>query len=551
MSIELHFNGRRADAAPGASLFDCAEMLGVKVPTSCHKLGKCRECLVEIAEGMDRLSPKTPEEYHLKENFRLACRCKITAGAGVVRCHTLRRGAMQIERHAFQLPAGEQKWRLDPAVTRDGDRILLDGKEVARSTAPVHGLAMDLGTTTVVVRLLNLETGEIVADTSFENPQRFGGSDVMSRIHFDTHDKSKLLQRTLAGYLTHAIEEFAVDPQTIYEMAVAGNSTMRDLFFRLDVHSIGQSPYRSLTELEMAEGKRATTSLIESAKKLSLPLHPQARVYGLPIISGHLGADAAACLLALDLANEERTVAIMDIGTNTELILGNKNKIFASSCPAGPAFEGGKISCGMPGLPGAIEKLEISGDGSVRAGVIGGVPAEGICGSGLVDLLSELLRTDRINRLGRFENGEHKFDLDVESDPPIYLTEGDINELAQAKGANVAGLRVLFHDYGIGFDDVDVFYLAGGFGRHLNVESSKRIGLIPNIAQSKIIQVGNAAIEGACIALLSQSKRDELEHLVMQVTHCRLEAHPHFFDYFVEGCQFQPVEPSGAAQTVS
>src|SRR5262249_13150297 len=160
-----------------------------------------------------------------------------------------------------------------------------------------------------------------------------------------------------------------------------------DIFFRLNVYSIGQNPYRSLTEIEMSEGKRATTSVSDTAKKLLLPIHPKARVYGLPIISGHVGADAAACMLAIDLANENRMVAVMDIGTNTELILGNKNKIFAASCPAGPAFEGGKISCGMPGLPGAIEKVTIAGDGSVKAGVIGDVPAEGICGSGLVDLL--------------------------------------------------------------------------------------------------------------------------------------------------------------------
>ena len=550
MGIELHINGRQKNVAPGVSLFDCADALDIKVPTSCNKNGKCRECLVEISEGMNLLSPKTPEENHLKENFRLACRCKVAADSGVIRCHTLRRGEMKIERHAFSLPTGTTAWHLEPTVTRDGDRILLDGREIARSTAPIHGLAMDLGTTTVVVRLLNLEIGEVVADASFENPQRFGGSDVMSRIHFDTHDKSKLLQRTLAGYLTHVIEEFPVDPRTIYELVVAGNSTMRDLFFRLDVYSIGQSPYRSLTELEMAEGRRATTSLCASAKKLLLPIHPEARVYGLPIISGHVGADAAACMLAIDLANETRTVAVMDIGTNTELILGNKNKIFAASCPAGPAFEGGAIACGMPGLPGAIEKIKINVNGTVSAAVIGDVPAEGICGSGLVDLLGELRRTNRINYLGRFADGEDRFVLDVNSDAPIYFTESDINELAQAKGANVAGLRVIFHDYGISFGELDVFYLAGGFGRHLNIESSKRIGLIPNIAGSKIVQVGNAAVEGATIALLSRAKRAELEQLVKTVTHCRLEAHDSFFNFFVDGCQFHPVETSPATQFV-
>ncbi|HXT11422.1 MAG TPA: ASKHA domain-containing protein [Candidatus Angelobacter sp.] len=548
--MQLHFNLRQQDFATGLSLFDCAELMGIKVPTSCRKQGKCKECLVEVTEGMELLSPRTPEEAHLSQNFRLSCRCKIASETGLVRCHTMRRGEMRIERHAFELPTRNKKWRLDPCVTRDGGRILLDGAEIDRSTAPIHGLAMDLGTTTVVIRLLHLETGEVVADASFENPQRFGGSDVMARIHFDTHDKSKLLQRTLVGYLSHAIEEFPVDPQTIYELVIAGNSTMRDLFFRLNVHSIGQSPYRSITELEMEAGKRATTSLSESAGKLGLPIHPKARVYGLPIISGHVGADAAACMLAIDLANEERTVAIMDIGTNTELILGNKNKIFAASCPAGPAFEGGAIACGMPGLPGAIEKIKILGDDSLQITVIGDTPAEGICGSGLVDLLSELLRTNRMDTLGRFENGEHRFVLDVKSDSPIYFTESDINELAQAKGANVAGLRVIFHDYNISFDDVDLFYLAGGFGRHLNIESSKRIGMIPNIPDEKIIQVGNAAIEGACIALLSRAKRTELETIARQVRHCRLEAHERFFDFFVEGCQFKPVDASLAAQNI-
>jgi uncharacterized 2Fe-2S/4Fe-4S cluster protein (DUF4445 family) len=425
----------------------------------------------------------------------------------------------------------------------------LDGEEIDQSDGPMHGLAMDLGTTTVVLRLLNLETGEVVADSSFENPQRFGGSDVMSRIHYDTQDGSKLLQRTLAGYLGHAIEEFPVEPNSIYEMVVVGNSTMRDLFFRLNVYPIGQSPYRSITELEMADGRRTATSVVENARRLLLPIHPKARVYGLPVISGHVGADAAACMLAMDIGNEERFVAIMDIGTNTELIVGNRHKILAASCPAGPAFEGGRVSCGTPGLPGAIERVKVRADGSMDIQVIGDGPAEGICGSGLVDLLNELLRTGQMNALGRFENGEERIAVSSQGDNEIYLTESDVNELAQAKGANVAGLRVVFNEYGATFDDLDVFYLAGGFGRHLSVESSKRIGLIPNIDDSKIRQVGNAAIEGACIALLSRTKRAELESLVKNVVHCRLETDPNFFDYFVEGCQFKPLHSHEPAET--
>jgi uncharacterized 2Fe-2S/4Fe-4S cluster protein (DUF4445 family) len=548
MSVELHFNNRRTHVAPGSSLFEYAESLGIRVPTSCRKQGKCKECLVEITEGMECLSNPVPQEEHLQDNFRLSCRCRIIADSGVVRCQTMRRGDMRIESRALQLPAHHQSLQLDLAVTRDGDRILLDGEEIDRTDGPIHGLAMDLGTTTVVIRLLNLETGEIIADAAFENPQRFGGSEVMSRIHYDSTHSGKLLQRTLAGYLSHAIEEFPVDPKSIYEMVVAGNSTMRDLFFRLSVYSIGQNPYQSITELDMAAGRRATTSLSESAKRLLLPLHPKARVYGLPIISGHVGADAAACMLAVDIANEERLIAIMDIGTNTELIVGNRHKILAASCPAGPAFEGGNISCGMPGLPGAIERVKINGNGAIDCRVIGGGNPEGICGSGLIDLLSELLGNERMNSLGRFENGETRIDLHSNGARQIYLNESDINELAQAKGANVAGLHIVLDEYGIGFDDLEVFYLAGGFGRHLSVEAAKRIGLIPNIDSAKILQVGNASIEGACIALLSCAKRLELENLVKRVKHCRLETHPGFFDYFVEGCQFNPVETMSLLQ---
>lgn len=550
MAVTLTINGQSIEARRELSLFEHAEALGIDVPTSCRKQGKCRECMVEVVEGVDALSPATEAERHLKGKFRLSCQTRVVADEGHVRCHTMRRGQMRIERQALGLPGSHEAMPLDPAVRRDGDRILIDGVEVERSTGPIYGLAMDLGTTTVVLRLLDLETGELIADTSLENPQRFGGAEVMSRIAYDTEHPGRLLLRTLAGYLTHAIEKFPVDPKTIYEMVVVGNSTMRDLFFRQSVYSIGQTPYRSLTEIEMAEGKRATTSLVQTGLRSLLPIHPKARVYGAPIISGHVGADAAACMLAVDLAHEERLVAIMDIGTNTELIVGNRHRILAASCPAGPAFEGGAIACGMPALDGAIEDVAIAEDGSFRLAVIGDARPEGICGSGLVDALSELLRTGRMNAMGRFEDGELRVTLWRGGDEgeDVYLLESDVNELAQAKGANVAGLQVVFSTYGIDFDDVDVFYLAGGFGRHLDVEASQRIGLVPRMAPGKMVQAGNIAIEGATMALLSRSKRAELEELVKGVQHCRLETHARFFDFFVEGCQFKPVEALPCAQ---
>ncbi len=545
MSIDLHLNQSKGTFSEGKTLFECAESLAIKVPTSCRKQGKCKECLMEVSEGMYLLSPRSDDEKHLKENFRLSCQCKLVASSGTLKCHTMRRGELVIEKHSLELVDVRKSLKLEPCVTRNGSSILIDGEEVDVNSGPIYGIAMDLGTTTVVLRLINLETGEIVADSSFENPQRFGGSDVLARIQYDTEEKGRVLQRTLLGYLSHAIEEFPVEANSIYELIVAGNSTMRDLFFGLNVYSIGQNPYQSITEIELENGERTTTTISKTAKQLRLPINPQARILGLPIISGHVGADTAACLLAIDLGNEDRTVALMDIGTNTELIVGNKHKILAASCPAGPAFEGGAISFGMPGLPGAIESVAFDEDNetfSVRT--IGNGKPEGICGSGLISTLSELLRTDQMNFLGRFEEEDEDIVLFEDGDDQVTFNESDANELAQAKGANVAGLQIAFKEAKIAYEDLDVFFLAGGFGRHLDLEASKRIGLIPNIPDEKIIQVGNASIEGASIALLSKTKREELERMIKTVQHVRLEADPHFFDYFVDGCQFKPVETS-------
>ncbi len=539
MALALSINSAVAAAEPGVSLFDAAERMGFTVPSSCRRQGKCRECLIEVAAGMEWLTPRAPEESHLRGNYRLACRCAVAAAGGEVKCHLLGRALLQIETGAINLAPGSGADRPDPAVTRDGDTIFLDGARIATGAGPIHGVAIDVGTTTVVARAINLETGAVVATASFENPQRFGGSDVMARIQYDTEHPGGILRRTLAGYLTRAIESLPLDTGSIYEYAVAGNPTMRDLLFGLDVRSIGQRPYWSLTQREFREGRRPGTSLLAGARSLGLPGHPRARVYGLPLIGGHVGSDAAACLLAIRPHLGERRVAIMDIGTNTELVIGNRHRLLAASCPAGPAFEGGAISCGMPGLAGAIARVAIGDDGAVACQVIGGESPQGICGSGLIDLLSELLRTGRMNAFGRLENGDEAFVVDAAAG--ISLRESDINELAQAKGANVAGLRIVAQRYGIALEDINVFYLAGGFGRHIDVDAARRIGLIPDLPSGRIVPVGNTSIEGASIALLSVSRRRELEALVATIGHVELETDPGFFDQFVAGCQFRPI----------
>jgi uncharacterized 2Fe-2S/4Fe-4S cluster protein (DUF4445 family) len=533
--LAVTIDGVAVPAQEGASLFECAEAAGVRVPTSCVKQGKCRECLVEVEAGAEHLTPPAPQEEHLSGRFRLSCRARITA-PGVIRCHTLRRGALRIETDSEGLAAGPVP--LDPAVTRDGRRVLLDGRPIAEADGPLHGLAVDVGTTTVAVRLYDLETGALVATHSFENPQRFGGTDVMARIRYDGEHRGKLLQRTLLGYLSHAIEALPGDPLAIYELMVAGNPTMRDLFFGLDVRPIGQMPYQSVTEEAFRAGRVPTTSLSRTGRRLRLPVHPAARVYGLPVIASHVGADAAACALATGLFDSEELVALLDIGTNTEVIVGNRDRVLAASCPAGPAFEGGGVACGMPALDGAVERVVMGDDGRVETTVIGGGAPAGICGSGLVDLLAELRRTGDMNEQGRLSDERDRFVVDAAHG--LFLSERDINELAQAKGANAAGLRIAVESYGVALSQIRRLYLAGGFARYLDVSAACRIGLIPDLPPDRVRQVGNAALEGASIALRSVSRRHALEEAVRRVEHVRLETHPRFFDIFVEGCQFAP-----------
>ena len=229
MPIRVEINGRELTPAAGQSLFECADQVEVRVPTSCRKNGKCRECLVEVTAGEELLSPTSPEEAYLRQGFRLSCRACVVGAVGTIRCHTLRRGAMRIEREATGLSDVPGITVHDPAVTRDGDWVLLDGMPLVQAIGPLHGLAVDVGTTTVVMRLVDLESGQVVEAQSFENPQRFAGTDIMARIQFDTEQGGRLLQRTLLAYLGHAIEAFKCDPQTIYEIVVAGNTTMRDI----------------------------------------------------------------------------------------------------------------------------------------------------------------------------------------------------------------------------------------------------------------------------------------------------------------------------------
>ncbi|MDP6040639.1 MAG: ASKHA domain-containing protein, partial [Candidatus Latescibacteria bacterium] len=518
----------------GKTIFDYADDLAVQVPTSCFRSATCHECMVEIKKGMEALCPRTEAESFLKDNYRLACQAKVVDVNAEIEFVPLRRAPQILTL------SQDKKVDLNPMVTRAGDRVLYDGEDVDGFRGHIYGLAIDVGTTTVVMDLMDLETGESVSISSFENPQRFGGSDVMFRISFEETYPGELW-KSLAQAINHEIvamgEKLGFVRQEIYEIVVAGNATMRDLFFRLDVQSIGQKPYKSQTEHEYLAGERESTALYMGSRRLGIRVNPKARVYGIPLIASHVGGDVAADLMAVDMGQQDGVFMLVDVGTNTEVVVGNRERLIAASCPAGPAFEGGGIAFGMPGYAGAIESVVWEND-QFNYGVIGDVAPEGLCGSGLIDLLAELRRHDLMAENGAFRDSK-QFEMAVVPDRGITFSREDASNLAQAKAANYCGQLLVMQEFGVTPDQIDRLYLAGGFANYVNVKNAIDIGFLAPVPEDRIEKVGNAAIHGAREVLLSKSRRVEAENLVKDIEHIELETKPNFFDAFVDGCQFK------------
>jgi uncharacterized 2Fe-2S/4Fe-4S cluster protein (DUF4445 family) len=527
----VSINGKRMEAVLGRTLFECADGLDVRIPSSCPRDGTCHECIVQVLSGMDALGPPTENESFLAGGFRLACQARIrTADQDVVAASLKRQRQILAEG-----PADLRKnWELAPSTRRDGANVVREGRIIDDYRGGLFGLAVDVGTTTVSVTLMDLETGAIVATASFENPQTFGGSDVMHRIRYDGQHPGEL-QRVLVSFLNAELRAMPGDRDQLYEVMVVGNPTMRDLFLGINVHSLGQKPFKSQTEHDRDAGRVPSTAVTKQPRDLGLRMNPRGTVFGAPLVACHVGADAAACVLATRLHESVEPVMIMDIGTNTEVILGNKDRMLCASCAAGPAFEGGKIKYGMPGIEGAIQSVRLR-NGHVEISTIGDVEPTGICGSGLIDLIAELVRHGQVNGRGRFA-GDTK-ECVVHEATGITFAESDIQELAQAKGATHAGTSLLLKHFQLPLDELTTLYLAGGFANYIDVDSSRLIGLTPDVPADRIRKIGNAAAEGAKELLLSVNKRRELEQVVRSIEHLELESDEDFFTYFVEGCLF-------------
>ena len=537
----LILNGERIEVEVGETIFAAADRSRRGrhvIPSSCARVGLCRECIVEVRRGNGALTPLSEHESFLlkpgeleERVFRLACQAAVVDASAVIEVEAFK------QRLRIATTGQPAAHRHDPWVRREDGSIDADGESIPDPGGPLLGLAMDVGTTTIVMDVLDLTTGQSVAQRAYENPQQFGGSDVMHRITYEARHPGQL-HRTIIAHLNGVLRGLPVDAGHIVAVTVAANPTMRDLFFGLDVSSLGHRPYVSTTQVAFEQGDRPTTAIRASGEGLGLAVHPRAVVYGLPIIASHVGADMAAVLGTLGADRIDRPFMVVDIGTNTEVVVGDGHRLLCASCPAGPAFEGGRLSCGMPAADGAITALRRR-DGTWETDQIGDGIARGICGSGWVDLLAELRTSGEMDALGRFDGRATR--IPVCEEAGLFFTRSDASELAQAKSANGVGQAVLLRRLGLTVERIDRYYLAGAFASNLDLDHARQIGLALPVADDRIIRLGNASIEGAKAVLLDRGFRDRVESLVRRIEHVELEIDPAFFELYVDMTQIAPI----------
>ena len=507
---------KEAQLEAGGNILDYARRLGIPIASRCGGNGTCGECRVVVEQGGELLSARSDSEKSLGGMERLACQAEVTGTGGDLYMRVMHYGNMRV------LSEGSsRKIPLDPLTKRVGGNVVFDNRRIGDYRGHIYGIAADIGTTTVVLHLMDLENGNLVSTHAFENPQRsIDGDNVIARIAYD-RDNPGRLQKKLVACINREIKRMKCDAHDIFEMVVVGNSTMRDLFFGLDVQTIGIVPYKSVTEL-----KGGSTSLNMEAKNLGLGINPLANIYGPPLIGSHVGADTVAVCLSSGIFETDKTAMAIDIGTNGEIVLRHDNVILAASCAAGGALER------IPGIEGAIERISM--DGRISYETIGNAKPIGICGSGIVDFLAEALRTGVMDCNGRLGNGDRFMITDgiyVES----RYTAGDF---LLGKAAVSLGIRALLREAGIRFDDIELVYLAGSYGNHINPLNAMRIGLIPNVDLGKIVRIGNAAASGAKEILLNMGNRGIAEDGAKKVRHVALESLDDYSDRLMDELSF-------------
>ncbi len=486
--VDLEPLGRSLEVEAGAALQDLLFAHGVEFP--CGGRGKCKRCRVRVLSGA--LTPTEEERQILgaadiEAGWRLACRARVDADV-----------------------------KLD--IAQWETTILTDESVFEFTPSEGLGVAVDLGTTTLVAQLLDLQTGHVLAVRTALNPQAAYGGDVMSRVEMAVAGGGSKLRDLIREEIGCMLAELAEGPGAIRQVTIVGNTVMHHLFCGLPLDGLARAPFETTGD-----------GLVRfTAAELGWGLLDGAEVRFLPCLGSFVGSDILAGIIATKMNLSQDLVALIDLGTNGEIVVGTRDRLICASTAAGPAFEGGRIGMGMRAATGAISSVAVE-NGSIVCKVMGGAEPRGICGSGLVDAVAAGLDLGVISPAGRLSNGK-VWDLC----PPVRLSQSDIRELQLAKGAIAAGVRILLARLGAEPADVTRVYLAGAFGNYVSRASAARIGLL-NFPLERIEPAGNTALLGAKMALFAPGAAETLHTDVRRITeHLSLAADPAFQDTYVD-----------------
>jgi uncharacterized 2Fe-2S/4Fe-4S cluster protein (DUF4445 family) len=524
-TISFKPDGKQISIHSGATIMEAAGQAGIILNTFCGGSGTCKKCLV-------KLEPSGPEV--------LACQHRIKRDLTVTIPEDSRFFEHKLLEHGIETEIEKSAAIYEKYLgTTSSDKIF--------------GIAVDIGTTSVVAKLIKMSDGQCIATEAALNPQSKYGDDVISRIAYAHNDKNlselnRVITDCINDLVTQLCSKTSVAANSIYEMCVVGNTTMNHIFLELPVSQLGHAPYKafSLESHDLPAGK------------LRIAMNPAGNVYTVENIAGFVGSDTTAVALAVDIDSAEEMTLVVDIGTNGEIVLGTKDKLYAASCAAGPALEGARITCGSRAAEGAIEAVVVN-EGDIDLDVIGNCPARSICGSGLIDAVAVLLDLGIIDLTGRFigpakldekvppailsriteEDGEPAFVLSEDNNGyKVFLTQKDIRETQLAKAAIRAGIKLLQKRIGLVGDDIKHILLAGAFGNYIRKESALRIGLLPKVPLERIVFVGNAASSGARMALVSQHYRDKSRELAKKIEYVEIAHESEFQDVFADSILF-------------
>jgi len=602
------------EVLPGTSLLDAARTAGLPLTTTCGGKGTCGDCVIQIIEGTYYSKPSAALSDKLaSRGFSLACQTEVKDNltvqlpkfreldiksiidskyfeehrdniSGIYELNpsvkkiellltppTLEDNYSDLRRIERQLQKELALEKIDceysvlkklaQTVRKNQGKISiifsLSGKQATViDVAPqsegkkLYGIACDVGTTTVALHLVDLQSEKILATTSSLNQQIACGEDIISRINFaQKPGRLKKLQEliilTLNNLIKKASKSAKVSISDIYLASVSGNTTMIHLLLSLEPRYIREEPY-------VPTFNQVPTIL---SRDLGLKMNSEGRIYCSPAVGSYVGGDITAGLLCTPILLDSKKIALfIDAGTNGELVVGNKEWLMTCACSAGPAFEGSGIKCGMPASEGAIEEIKMLDSGKFEYKVINGTKPQGLCGSGLVDLLAELFTYKYIDRHGKFNDKkagkkivktEEGKGFLIEEGKNCYwgkdliITENDISNLIRTKAAVFSACSVLLKNVGLSFDKIDSVYIGGGFGQHLNINNAIRIGLLPDLEREKFHYLGNSSLLGAYLILLSDKNKELANEITEKMTYIELNTEPTYMNEFT-GSLFLP-----------